>query len=1214
MSALSPSPLLYKAHEYSYVVVYSLIIICTLLPISCFGVLITLGQLALVVLMVVHTLGRGISSKPSRLLLRTYGLLSLLVPLSSALPVANPANETGRTSHVSTPDLDLTTKPASTTTALPFVAPLHVLARLLPNHGLPVQEALDVFNMFFDFHPSIAARFPARYISDDVNLPLDDPLVPTFKQSIVDIAPSIYEAALRHTTRLVSTIQDLIANGARALEIAPRQCLPLWGTDVVQRLQPSADRLEWWHDADDFLKQFEDAAPQGAFKNSFVLAVLQARGYLLTLPHDVEVAGRGGAVHLQARDLASFLSHRWLNDDMINAGLDWLVHALGPTTTTAIANCYWLESLRSARAQGFATYALRSSRLAALLRTGRMRVLEIPLHIHGNHWAGLHVNLTDCTYSYRDGLYASAHPSQEDLDLVQWALSSLLPGPVPQLTPSTRPLVSPRQRDHHSCGILYLSTLSHELLGDQPWRQATADLWHLEWFNRLAEDAAIGSDAQSVQEEEDGKASIVELDNVTFDFEQSAYTVSLDNSERSPELEDCNNESSRPPTPPALSLPSLDSSAAWPARLRGRGSAATSSLSGWSLDTFDTDSISDFSDVSYENDELAEDSADEALYQSVHQSSSSDALAPEFPTHAESPIRAHLYDAAEQPVPPRRAAPHPEPSGHVMRLTAYFECLTPKQAAARREAHRAEDLEAAAEELKHREYRLWLEHLKKEEHVRALTRERVRRYRQQKKAAKDERCPKVSMNDVLGRIDSLPPGPSMAQVSRPYCQFKIDARENLSSRGRKRIAARDCGPWMRPAEIVKCLQCRNPHDFAALTPQVLGQYIERPRDAFPRWRPEVIQRVEARGGIRPGGHSQHCGVLSSHPELVDEILQQLIAIREAGVMITVDNARSIILGLIQHCAPQLLREVLSDGSQFVCSDAYVRRFLYHQLHWVPRRGTRAAQKTPENAGQLLWELFIRLVLSLHDAGIRHGGLYINFNQTQVVIANPSTRTFAREGDHQVIMKGSSIHSLPSPDAPRFDEALAVGLRFDLNPNNYWFSAPLMETYFEHVVVPFFTRNKAAHNYPKDQECIVLLDCWSVHRSREFRAVVRRRWPWICLCYVPGGMTGLAQPCDVGIQRPYKLAIRQGQQQHIINETLQHLRSGAVATAIRLDNRIGTLRDCAVSWFTNAWNAINQPSLVKKAFEKCIVRNGFNLSFKSLTSPAALKIVRDVSNG
>lgn len=179
------------------------------------------------------------------------------------------------------------------------------------------------------------------------------------------------------------------------------------------------------------------------------------------------------------------------------------------------------------------------------------------------------------------------------------------------------------------------------------------------------------------------------------------------------------------------------------------------------------------------------------------------------------------------------------------------------------------------------------------------------------------------------------------------------------------------------------------------------------------------------------------------------------------------------------------------------------------------------------------------------------------------------------------MKGATPRSLPSPSAPLSDEAREIGIQFELNPKNYWSSAPLLERYFEDIILPHFQCQKAADGYPDNQECIVLLNVWSVHRSREFRALVWRRWSWICLRYIPGGMTGLAQSCDIGIQRPYKLAIERTQLQDIANETIAHINAGAEATALRLNNRIGTFRDQFVGWFVQAWHAINNASLVKK---------------------------------
>ncbi|KAI0070337.1 hypothetical protein K474DRAFT_1687492 [Panus rudis PR-1116 ss-1] len=105
-----------------------------------------------------------------------------------------------------------------------------------------------------------------------------------------------------------------------------------------------------------------------------------------------------------------------------------------------------------------------------------------------------------------------------------------------------------------------------------------------------------------------------------------------------------------------------------------------------------------------------------------------------------------------------------------------------------------------------------------------------------------------------------------------------------------------------------------------------------------------------------------------------------------------------MLGNIEHDAPEILGATAKrDGSRFLCSDSFVCKFLYARLRWVPRIATRAAQKIPDDADQQLWELFLRLVLIFRDARIDYPGLFINFDQTQVVVADPSRRSFEQEG-------------------------------------------------------------------------------------------------------------------------------------------------------------------------------------------------------------------------
>jgi hypothetical protein len=98
--------------------------------------------------------------------------------------------------------------------------------------------------------------------------------------------------------------------------------------------------------------------------------------------------------------------------------------------------------------------------------------------------------------------------------------------------------------------------------------------------------------------------------------------------------------------------------------------------------------------------------------------------------------------------------------------------------------------------------------------------------------------------------------------------------------------------------------------------------------------------------------------------------------------------------------------------------------------------------------------------------------------------------------------------------------------------------------------------------PESLTCIVLLDAWSVHCSIELCTWIKTTYPWIELHYVPGGCTSLFQPCNVGMQQPFKQAIKQAQLADTVATTLKHLSSdsaGADAAAFKLDVTIGQLR-------------------------------------------------------
>jgi hypothetical protein len=135
----------------------------------------------------------------------------------------------------------------------------------------------------------------------------------------------------------------------------------------------------------------------------------------------------------------------------------------------------------------------------------------------------------------------------------------------------------------------------------------------------------------------------------------------------------------------------------------------------------------------------------------------------------------------------------------------------------------------------------------------------------------------------------------------------------------------------------------------------------------------------------------------------------------------------------------------------------------------------------------------------------------------------------------------------------------------------------MQSYVQNILVPYFE----LHRKDGNQTCIWQIDSWSVHRSAEFRDWMYTTYPWIRIHYVPANCTGLFQPCDVGIQRVLKLAIRRSALQDIVKSTMEQLSQGIEPDMVTFEKGLPVVRNQSVSWLVNGYEAINNPDLVKK---------------------------------
>lgn len=473
-------------------------------------------------------------------------------------------------------------------------------------------------------------------------------------------------------------------------------------------------------------------------------------------------------------------------------------------------------------------------------------------------------------------------------------------------------------------------------------------------------------------------------------------------------------------------------------------------------------------------------------------------------------------------------------------------------------------------------------------------------------------------------------GINLDETSRPKRQIAAAiTAANRDTRGRK--LENELGPairrywknpfeWMliveaqqrisswSPTAIVKQLQRTLPSIFEKLSPQVLGRFIDKtgPRK---KWKQSVIEEVKL--GLGPVGTVTRYPFLKDFPDILASITLLLSNMQQAGHPLTTVTIRGLIVAHIQHRKPELFaRKVKKDGTVFRASEAWVKKFVKNELRWVMRRATKCARKVPADANKQIYTSFLRIALTFRDARITHPSLMINFDQTQVVYHLGGGLTYETRGSKQVpvnnleekraftltvgvslggdllpfhaTFKGKSKASLPKAAAKSYGEAMDLGFIFDFsNTDNYWCTLPILKNYISKIIVPYWTRKKSELKLPPDQECLLQLDVWSVHRSADFRNWIHSTYPWIVLEYIPGACTGIWQACDLRIQRVLKLSVKKSQHQDIVDELLEQFEDGTDPSNTALDTTLGTLRDRCVNWLVTAYKYINNPNIVTK---------------------------------
>lgn len=245
----------------------------------------------------------------------------------------------------------------------------------------------------------------------------------------------------------------------------------------------------------------------------------------------------------------------------------------------------------------------------------------------------------------------------------------------------------------------------------------------------------------------------------------------------------------------------------------------------------------------------------------------------------------------------------------------------------------------------------------------------------------------------------------------------------------------------------------------------------------------------------------------------------------------------------------------------------MRWFLRNKMNITRRQPTTAAQKLPDDWEEQVYFFSLRLavLVSLYEIPM---DLVVNSDQTGIQLVPSGKKTWTFKGSKDVSVIGNEdgrqitgiyiffvkfcdnsnfclilamVSSTPSgnmlplqliftgsesstralPDTNSVSQLIKDGWHLTQTPT-HWSTMRTMKDFVKKILVPFYEFHFERLNITLEQrKAVWILDCWAVHKSKEFRNFLSSNYPWIFLIYVPASCTGKAQPQDVSLQKPLK---------------------------------------------------------------------------------------------
>lgn len=185
---------------------------------------------------------------------------------------------------------------------------------------------------------------------------------------------------------------------------------------------------------------------------------------------------------------------------------------------------------------------------------------------------------------------------------------------------------------------------------------------------------------------------------------------------------------------------------------------------------------------------------------------------------------------------------------------------------------------------------------------------------------------------------------------------------------------------------------------------------------------------------------------------------------------------------------------------------------------------------------------------------------------------------------QLIFQGKTERSLPS------STYASAAARVDItHSNNHWSTQETMQRWIVRVLLPHTERMIELHSLDANAHILLLLDCWAVHKSAEFRGWLQQEHPRVHLVFVPANCTSKLQLADVALQRPFKSSITQSFNTWASTTIAEQIKRGEVV-GISAQLGMAALKPLVLQWCIESWKGLRErKELILEGWERSCLR-------------------------